>query len=391
VFTVTLSKAALTPVTVSYVTSNGSAVAPGDYTTTSGTLTFVPGTTVQKITVAVVGGEASESDESFTVTLNGAVNASISDGQAVGTIFDDEGRQVVIDDTSVLERHGALPILVFTLTLSRAALTPVTVSYVTSNSSAVGPEDYTTTSGTVTFLAGTTSQSITVAVVGDETVEGDESFFITLESVTNATIGDGQAVGTIFDDDAGRQVVIDDATVLEGDSGTTSLVFTLTLSRAALTPVTVSYVTSNSSAVAPEDYATTSGSVTFLAGTTNESITVGVVAEERVEGNESFLITLKSATNATIGDGQASGTIFDDDAGRQVVIDDARMVEGDSGTTSLVFTLTLSRAALTPVTVNFVTSNSSAVAPGDYATTSGTVTFLAGTTSQSITVGVVGD
>src|SRR5438046_6761421 len=73
------------------------------------------------------------------------------------------------------------------------------------------------------------------------------------------------ALGTIFDDDAGRQVVIDDATVLEGDSGTTSLVFTLTLSKTALTPVTVSYVTSNSSAVAPEDYTTTSGTVTFLA------------------------------------------------------------------------------------------------------------------------------
>src|SRR5207247_7854454 len=225
-------------------------------------------------------------------------------------------------------------------------------------------------------------------VGGDERVESNESFFITLTSATNATIGDGQADGTIFDDDAGRQVVIDDATVLEGDSGTTSLVFTLTLSRAALTPVTVSYVTSNSSAVAPEDYTTTSGTVTFLAGTTSQSITVGVVGDERVEGNEGFFITLKSATNATIGDGQASGTVFDDDAGRQVVIDDARMVEGDSGTTSLVFTLTLSRAALTPVTVNFVTSNSSAVAPGDYATTSGTLIFVPGTTTRTIAVAV---
>src|SRR5207247_2125427 len=203
-------------------------------------------------------------------------------------------------------------------------------------------------------------------VGGDERVESNESFFITLTSATNATIGDGQAVGTIFDDDAGRQVGTEEARVGEGDSGTTSLVFTLTLSRAALTPVTVSYVTSNSSAVAPEDYTTTSGSVTFLAGTTSRSITVGVVADERVESNESFLITLKSATNATIGDGQAAGTIFDDDAGRQVVIDDATVLEGDSGTTSLVFTLTLSRAALTPVTVSYVTSNSSSVAPEDY-------------------------
>src|SRR5206468_610781 len=129
----------------------------------------------------------------------------------------------------------------------------------------------------------------------------------------------------------------------------------------------------------PEDYTTTSGTLTFVPGTTSEAITVGVVGDERVEGIDSFFITLKSATNATIGDSQASGTIFDDDAGRQVVIDDTRVLEGDSGTTNAVFTLTLSRAALTPVTVSYVTSNGSAVAPGDYATTSGIVTFAPGT------------
>src|SRR5437762_2329275 len=101
--------------------------------------------------------------------------------------------------------------------------------------------------------------------------------------------------------------------------------FALTLWRAALTPVTVSYVTSNSSAVAPEDYTTTSGTVTFLAGTNSQSSMRGVAVAEMEEGTVPFFITLKSATNATIGDGQASGTVFDDDAGRQVVIDDARM------------------------------------------------------------------
>src|SRR5206468_3042642 len=133
-----------------------------------------------------------------------------------------------------------------------------------------------------------------------------------------------------------------------------------------------------------------SGTVTFVPGTTSRSITVGVVGDERVESNESFIITLKSATNATIGDGQASGTIFDDDAGRQVVIDDATVLEGDSGTTSLVFTLTLSRAALTPVTVSYVTSNTTPFPYKTLSRSSGSVTFVAATTSQSITVGVVG-
>src|SRR5439155_1097979 len=142
--------------------------------------------------------------------------------------------------------------------------------------------DYTTTSGAVTFVAGTTSQSIAVGVVGDEAVECDESFFITLKSAANAVIGDGQAFGTIFDDDAGRQVVIDDTRVLEGDSGTTNLVFTLTLSRAELTAVPVSHVTSTTRRVAEQDYTTTSGTVTFVPGTTTQTITVGVVGDEGV-------------------------------------------------------------------------------------------------------------
>src|SRR5438093_6976046 len=114
---------------------------------------------------------------------------------------------------------------------------------------------------------------------------------------------------------------------MEGSSGTTNLVFTVMLSRAALTPVTVSYVTSNGSAVAPEDYTTTSGTVTFLAGTTSQSITVPVVGDEAEQSNESVFITLKSATNATIEVGRAPVTIADADEGRQPVIDYAQKVE----------------------------------------------------------------
>src|SRR5204862_4202092 len=109
-------------------------------------------------------------------------------------------------------------------------------------------------------------------------------------------------------------------------------------------------------------------------------ITVGVVEEERVESNASFVISRKRAPTATIGDGQAAGTIFDDDAGRQVVIDDATVLEGDSGTTNLVFTLTLSKAALTPVTVSYVRTEERRVGTEDYTTTSGSASYVEGTT-----------
>src|SRR5207302_1174378 len=129
-----------------------------------------------------------------------------------------------------------------------------------------------------------------------------------------------------------------------------------------------------------------SGTLTFVPGTTVQTITVPVVGDAAVEGNESFTVILSGAVNATIADGQGSGTIYDDDGTRQVVINDASVVEGSAGTTTgLVFTVTLSAAALADVTVNYTTSNSSAVAPGDYAATSGTLTFAPGVTTQTIT------
>lgn len=94
-FTVTLNPASDTTVTVNYATANGSAVAPGDYTATSGTLTFLPGETTKTIPVSVNGDTQLEPNETFFVNLSGAVNANIADGQGVGTILDDDIRSLV--------------------------------------------------------------------------------------------------------------------------------------------------------------------------------------------------------------------------------------------------------------------------------------------------------
>src|SRR5207247_901717 len=335
VFTVTLSAAALAPVTVNFTTSDGSAVAPGDYTAQTGHLTFDPGATTQTITVVVLDDSTVESDETFAVTLSGAVNASIDDAVGTGRILDNDGpsgaSRIVIDDTNVVEGNTGTRDMVFTVTLSAPSLSTVTVTYATGDSSAVAPGDYTTTGGTLTFQPGTTVQTIAVPVVGDEAAEGDQGFSVSLSNAVNATIGDGFAFGTIYDDDGTRQLVINDATVAEGDSGTTGLDLTVTLSGAALAGVTVNYATSNSSAVAPGDYTTTGGTLTFQPGTTVQTITVPLVGDSAVQSYESFPYTPRFRSNATIGDGFAFGTIYDDDGTRQLVINDATVVEGDSG------------------------------------------------------------
>ena len=93
-FTVSLSSPvpAGSQVTVNYVTANGTAMEGSDYQSASGTLTFNPGQTSGQITVLVNGDSVKESNETFAVKLSSAVGASITDGQGLGTIQNDDGR-----------------------------------------------------------------------------------------------------------------------------------------------------------------------------------------------------------------------------------------------------------------------------------------------------------
>jgi Calx-beta domain/RTX calcium-binding nonapeptide repeat (4 copies) len=89
-FTVALAKATPLKVTVSYATADGSATAGSDYTATSGQLTFAPGETSETVDVAILGDTAVEADETFTLTLSGAVNAVLGHASATAMLVNDD-------------------------------------------------------------------------------------------------------------------------------------------------------------------------------------------------------------------------------------------------------------------------------------------------------------
>ena len=95
-FTVTVTNPNSTAVTVQYATANGTATAGTDYVATSGTLTFNPGTTTQTINVTIIGDAIKEANETFFVNLSNPTNATITDGQGVGIIIDND-RAVIAD------------------------------------------------------------------------------------------------------------------------------------------------------------------------------------------------------------------------------------------------------------------------------------------------------
>ena len=391
-FTVSLSAASASTVTVNYATADGTATAGTDYAAASGTVTFTAGQTSRTITVNVNGDLVTEGNETFLVNLTSPSGATIADAQGVGTILnDDAAPTIAIGDVSAAEGNTGTTAFSFPVTLSNPSAATVTVAWATANGTATAGADYQSAGGTVTFPAGSTSQTVTVQVVGDTTFEPDETFVVNLSSPSNATIADNQGVGTIQNDDTRPTLSIGDVTHAEGDAGTTAYEFAVTLSGPSATTVTVDWSTADATATAGSDYAAASGTLTFPAGTTARTITVQVAGDTVHEPTETFIVNLTNASVAAIADGQGVGTITNDDAAPSLSVDDVSQAEGDDGTTSFSFTVTLSGATAFTTTVDYTTADGTAESPSDYAATSGTLTLPAGTTTRTVTVQVNGD
>src|SRR5205814_8228637 len=104
------------------------------------------------------------------------------------------------------------------------------------------------------------------------------------------------------------------ASVTEGNSGTTALTFSVSLTQASSQTVTVNYATADGTAtVAGADYQAASGTLTFAPGQTTQTVTVLVNGDTVVEPNETFTLTLTSPGGATLGRSDATGTIINDD------------------------------------------------------------------------------
>ncbi|MEX0676993.1 MAG: Calx-beta domain-containing protein [Pirellulales bacterium] len=314
VFTATLSEASGQTITVMWSTDDGTAVAPGDYTAASGTLTFMPGETTQTILVSVVADAVLEASETFTINLADPQHVTLEQTSITGNITNDDALPT-LSITGPLPQNegdtGGTP-FVFTVTLSAESEDVVTVSFETQNGTATAADfDFDDISGAVTFQPGVTTRTITVAVRGDTRHEAaNEDFVVNIFLPDGATIATGTGTGVIVDDEGEPAVSIADVTHAEGDTGTTAFVFTLTLSRQSVNQVTVAFATQDGTAtIANNDYNSTSGTVTFAPGTTERLVTVFVLGDKFSEGNETFSVVLSNPVGATTGDGTGTGTI----------------------------------------------------------------------------------
>jgi hypothetical protein len=248
-----------------------------------------------------------------------AVANSVSNNVSVllndGAWPDPNGPALTINSVSVTEGNSGTTNATFTVSLSAASSQTITVQFTTADGTAtVADNDYVATSGTVTFGPNQTTAQFSVQVVGDRIAEPNETFSVTLSQPTNAflSLSNTTGVGTIVDDEP--RISIKNVTQTEGNKGTTAFVFTVTLSAAYDTPVTVQFATSNGTATAGSDYIATTGTVTFAAKQTTATITVYVNGDRQRESNETFYVNLSNpSSDALIATDYGVGTILNND------------------------------------------------------------------------------
>ena len=150
---------------------------------------------------------------------------------------------LTVTSPGITEGNTGAVNLVFTVSLSYDSGQPVSVQYATADGTATAGKDYTAKSGTLNF-GSTTNQTVTVAVLGDVLDEPDETVLLVLSNATNAKLPAGPGEGLIFDNDADAKVSISDASVTEGNAGTTNMTFTVSLSAASGKQVQAGWQTS---------------------------------------------------------------------------------------------------------------------------------------------------
>lgn len=401
VFEVKLSAASGKTVTVKYSTAGGTATSDIDYKAiTDKTLTFTPGETGPKpIEVTVIGDDIQEPSETVTLNLS-ADNANNTTYTATGTITDNDTATMSINDALVTE--GPSQNIVFKVSLSKPCSEGVSVKFRTKDGSAVMGEDYVQQEGTVTFAIGESGdKTVTIGVKDDELYEGTETFSVELYEISDTSVEKGKitGTGTINDNESIPKISVETIPVEEGNTGTTTTAtFKVSVSPASAKDIYVDYATSDGTAKAGKDYtAITPDTLLIPAKQDSKEINVDVTGDTIYEDNETFSLILSNPSSGAEIDsskGTAVCTINDDDSAPSVTFDQnkVKVDEGDSGTTPMVFNVTLSAKCEKTVSIDYVTEDGTAtIADNDYTPLSDKLEFAPGETTKQITVSVIGD
>ncbi|HAA18468.1 MAG TPA: hypothetical protein DCP28_06760, partial [Cytophagales bacterium] len=355
----------------------------------------------------IFGDTDYEGDEDIIVYIESSPGAIIAPEDAVMTIVDDDPQPTIsIADNSVDEDGEGTGAGTLTVSLSGSSFETITVDYTvnTTAGTATAGADYTAVAGTLTFDPGETSQVINIPLFDDALYEGNpnppiedtETIVVDLSNSTNAVIGTSRGTLDIEDNDAANKPVLTDLEwdLTSVDEGESDVNISATIDRVSGVDVEIFFDFSAGSAGLNTDFSFTSDDhINIPAGQTVGSISVDISDDNLLEGAEEIEAGIDEVTEGING-GITSTTleVLDTDT-VFFTISDVTSLEGDSGTNPTFSFLANKTGAdiVGTVSLDYTTTDNTAVAPSDYTTTSGTVNFTGTQNLQSIDVNVIGD
>ena len=288
-------------VSVRFVTVDGSAVNGEDYSAIRTVVTFEPGETEKTVTIPIINDSTDEPDETINIALENPTGGAIlgSPINAIVTILDNDAPPMIsVNNVTLNEGNSGTTAFTFTVSMAGSSSQAVTVNYATADGTATAPSDYTALpQGTLTFEPGENVMQVTVLVNGDFTTEPNETFSLNLSSPLGATIGAGQGIGTIVNDDVGGAFKFTSAEYVVNE-GNGFITITVQRTGGLAAGATVDYSTANGTATAGQDYTAVSGTLTFTGGQTTQSFNIPITNDSQIEVTENFAVILSNATGS---------------------------------------------------------------------------------------------
>ena len=370
-------------------TTNGTAWPYTNFIPVTNTVTFVPGVSNQTVRVPVLATPGlAEGDKTVDMVLTNANHTLLlSPFEATLTIVDlDQGPgQFMFSQTNYAVGEGAGFAMISVLRTNGHSGV-VGVNFATADGSATSPYKYGATNGLLTFQDGEVSKVIAIPINQISQVTGDETFFVTLSNPTNGAIilNPATVPVTIIDDNVGLGFLSPIYIATETDGSAV-----LGIARVGINGITtVSYTTTNGTALAGTNYTAQAGSLTFTNGEAFKTIAIPLLHDPRVTGPLSFSVSLfnASAPAQIFTNNPATVTVNDADPG--FAFTNANFYTVKSAT-NVMISVVRSNANTGIVAVNYATTDDSATAGVDYSAVSGTLTFSNGVALQSFLVPIL--
>lgn len=294
--------------------------------------------------------------------------------------FSNNANFISIKDTAILEESGNAS---FIITLEETCTETVTGSFSTSDGSAIDGDDYIAQNDTFTISIGESSTLITIPVINDNDEETEETFSVTLNSVSNATLLKAAGTCTILSNDFALLSVRD--TVVTEDEGNS--IFSISLNKPSFQTINVKYQTLDGTAINGNDYWVNNDLLVINPGDTIATVVVPIIDDSIEEDDEYFSLRISDPVNVVIANDTGICTIIEDDFPILTVRDTFSKEEDEQAT----FTISLDRISIRTVTGNYTTINGSANDTTDFLAQTGTFTIIPGDISTFISIPITDD